>query len=494
MTARVPWSALQINPVLKTLHALARGRGQRVWLVGGTVRDLLLGLKAPDLDLAASGDALALGQALAQEVGARFVPLKEEMATCRVVITGEPGGGYLDLVGLRAPTIEDDLRARDFTVNALALELGALLKGRQRTLDPTGGRADLAARRLRPAGPGVLEDDPLRVLRAFRFISTHGLVPAPGVLANLAAAAPGLFRVARERIGQEWRKLMAGPGAARALAAMEQAQTLTRLIPELAGGRGLAQNPFHHLDVLGHNLACLASLEDIAADLAGQLGDLAAEAGAYLMEEDWRFVLKTASLFHDLGKPSTRQDKEPGWSSFHRHDLVGAGLAWQAARRLGLGKAESGQVARLVREHMRPFHLLGAFNRGGVSRRAARRLLVAAGPDLAGLFLMGLADTMAGRGPQRPPEAEERLLLLWRLINGMRDSELARALEAPPLVDGHTLMRELGLAPGPEVGLILGLLRRAQLDGSIVDPPQALDLARRLRARAAAMARAKAAT
>jgi poly(A) polymerase len=480
-----PWSrfaSADTLDVLNTLARLSRRRGQPVWLCGGTLRDLMLGRLPPDLDLAAAGDALELGRALAAETGGRFVPLKAEMATCRVV----RGTVQLDLVGLRAPTIEADMTARDFTVNALALALAEAMGARRRLIDPTGGRADLKAGLLRLAGPGVLDDDPLRVLRAFRFMSTHGFSLAPGLAELLAAAGPGLFRVARERVGQEWRKLMAGERAAVAVTAMDQTQVLTRLIPELAPGRAMAQNPFHHLDVLEHNLACLAALEEVAADLPGQLGPLAAETAAYLDDEARRWQLKCAALWHDLGKPATRRDKEPGWASFHRHDVVGAGLAWDAARRLGLGKAEAAGIVRLVREHMRPFHLLGAFSRGALTVRALKRALVAAGQDLAGLFLLGLADTVAGRGPQRPPEAEERLLALWAKAVGLRDRELAQALQAPPLLEGRALMRELGLAPGPEVGRLLGLLRRAQLDGRVATPAQALALAARLHARAKA--------
>ncbi|MBI5524669.1 MAG: HD domain-containing protein [Desulfarculus sp.] len=477
MTPARPWPLIAHDPALVALQGLARRQGARVWLTGGTLRDLLLGLAPPDLDLSTDGDALALGRALAQALGRPFVPLKEALATCRVVLEQ----GHLDLVGLRAPGLEADLRRRDFTVNALAAPLAGVLAGRAAIKDPTGGLADLGARRLRLAGPGVLSDDPLRVLRAYRFLASHGLSLAPGLEQDLAAAAPGLFRVARERIAQEWRKLMAAPAAAPAVWAMERGQVLTRLMPELAMGRGVLQNPFHHLDVLEHNLATLAHLEELAAGggvYAGSL--LLQEASAYLAGQNARAQLKTAALLHDLGKPATRRPKAPGWATFHRHDLVGAGLAGQAARRLGLSKAEAGHIASLVAGHMRPFHLLGAATRGGLSRRAVRRLLVACGQHLPGVFLLGLADTMAGRGPMRPAEAEERLLALYGQVAELRDRELAQALAAPPLLDGHQLMAGLSLEPGPEVGRLLGLLREAQLDGLVDTPQAALALARRL--------------
>lgn len=462
-------------PILQSLDRLARQRGQRVWLTGGALRDLLRGLSPPDLDLTASGDALALGGELAAQVGAHFITLKEDQATGRLAL-GQ--GRFLDLVGLRAPDLEGDLRRRDFTVNALALPLGALLAGREEWIDPTGGREDLAHGHLRLAGPDSLSDDPLRVLRAFRFMASHGLRLAPGLRDRLTAAGPGLFRVARERVGQEWLKLMAGSGAARAVLAMERAQVLTRLVPELARGRGLAQNPFHHLDVLRHNLATLLHLGRLARDPARLPPALAQEARAYLGPERRRALLMSAALLHDLGKPATRREKGPGWNSFHRHDIVGGGLAGQALRGLGLGRADAGWVAAMVTRHMRPFHLLGATQRQGLTRRAALRLLGAAGPDLAGLFLLGLADTLAGRGPLRPPEAEERLIALWAQVSHLRDTELSAALAAPPLINGRDLIASLDLPAGPEVGRLLNLVRRAQLNGRIASRQEALALAR----------------
>ena len=418
-----------------------------------------------------------MGRTLAQALGLRFVALKQEQATCRVVLEH----GHLDLVGLRASRLEADLRLRDFTINALAASLPGVLAGRAAIVDPTGGLADLQARRLSLAGPGVLADDPLRVLRAYRFLASHGLTLAPGLDQDLAAAGPGLFRVARERVAQEWYKLMAAPAAARAVLAMERDQVLTRLVPELARGRGVEQNPFHHLDVLGHNLATLVHLEELAAPSSVYAGSrLLDEAAAYLAQPRPRILLKTAALLHDLGKPDTRRPKSPGWATFHRHDLEGARLALQAARRLGLGKADAGGIARLVAEHMRPFHLLGVAAKGQLSRRAVLRLLMACGPDLPGVFVLGLADTMAGRGRQRPADAEERLLALYLRVAELRDRELTQALAAPPLLDGRQLMVALGLAPGPEVGRLLGLLREAQLDGQVGTPAEALEMAQRL--------------
>lgn len=476
MTGGELWREVRGHAALRALADLAGERGQDLWLCGGTLRDLLLGRRPPDLDLAVDGDAMALGLVLAQRTGSRFVPLGREFATCRVVTRH----GELDLAGLRAPTLAADLAARDFTVNALALPLKALWDDDppRRLIDPTGGRADLAAGLLRPAGPGVLRDDPLRVLRAFRFMSTHGFTAAPGLQQRLAGAAPGLFRVAAERIGAEWLRLMAGPQAVGAVTAMEDCGVLTRLVPELAAGRGLAQNPYHHLDVLGHSLACARAAGLLMAGRGTLAGALAEEGPGYLREPRRRALFMTAALLHDLGKPPVREAKDDEWATFYRHEIVGAKLAMARCRALGLSKADAVWVGRLVAEHMRPFHLLGAQGRGQLTRRGVRRMLAALGPDLPALFMLAMADTIAGRGPLRPPEAEGRLLALYQEVARLRDRELAAALAAPPLVDGHELMQALGLPAGKEVGRLLTLVREAQLDGEISGKDEALALAR----------------
>lgn len=463
-------------PALDALARLAARRETRVWLCGGTLRDMLMGRKPPDLDLAVEGSAMDLAKDLAHELGGVFVPLKPEMDSCRVVAHGLE----LDLTGLRAPTLAGDLAARDFTINAMALELTTGQSERPRLIDPLNGQADLRKRRLRLASARVLEQDPVRVLRAFRFMSTHAMEPASGLMDQLSAAGPGLFRVAVERIATEWLKLMSGPRAGRAIAAMDQAGCLTRLAPSLAQGRGVEQNPFHHLDVLGHNLACLDALDQIQAEPVVHFGDLGNEIAAYLADEGRLPVLKTAALLHDLGKPLTRRLREPGYASFHNHDQAGARLALRTVKSLGLSKAACKGVAFYVAEHMRPFHLMGLWRDDRLTSRAVRRMIAAQGEHLSGIFALALADTIAGAGPQRPADAEEVLVSLYGRVAELRDAELAAALAAPPLINGHDLIKSLGLKPGPWVGRLLAAVREAQLDGEVSDADQALSLARRL--------------
>jgi poly(A) polymerase len=272
---------------------------------------------------------------------------------------------------------------------------------------------------------------------------------------------------------------MAGPGAAAGVAGLEASGGLAVLVPELEAGRGLEQNPYHHRDILGHSLETVQALAAVAAEPGRHLGAPGREVAAFLAGPRPRALAFTAALLHDLGKPPTRREREPGWSTFYRHEQQGAELARAVCLRLGLSKADAGRVARLVGLHMRPFHLLGAWRRGQLTSRAVRRLLTSAGEDLPGLMALAMADTLAGRGPRRPAGAERELAALFTRVAELRDRELAAALAAPPLVDGREVMRAAGIGPGPEVGRLLAQAREAQLEGEVSTREEALELVRR---------------
>lgn len=469
------WLALARDPLLHQIQNMARQRGQNIWLCGGTVRDVLLGRQWQDLDLAADGSAMDLGRVFAEHYQGRYISLDPGHDTCRIVIQNR----IVDLAGLRGPDIFEDLRARDFTVNAMAIDLKQLLESNVFLLDPMGGRDDLLRGLLRPAGEGVLRQDPLRVLRAGRFASTHGLKSADGVVERLQKAAPGLAQIPHERIAHEWLAMMAGAAPEKGVFLLDQCGALGLLAPELEAGRSMEQNPYHHLDVLEHSLACLAEACRIWRRPKELFGAVGPEIGAWLEPERRRACFMTAALIHDIGKPPTMQKLEPGWARFHRHDVQGGRMALERSRLLGLSKVDSEHVAKLVNGHMRPFHLLGAQSRGQLTMRGVRRLVQDVGEDLPGLFALAMADTLAGRGPLRPVDTEERLSKLYKHVAHMRDEAITAALAEPPLLNGNQLMAALGLAPGPEVGRILGIIREAQLEGQIGSAYEAVALARR---------------
>ncbi len=471
-------AALASRPSLKVLADLAAARGVKVYLVGGTVRELALGHGAPDLDLAVSHQALELARDLAAALKGTYVLLDEAERTARVVCRGE----VLDLAQFRAPTLEADLKARDFTVNALALDLEALLKRRPLILiDPWGGLADLAEGLLRLLAPENFPEDPLRLLRAYRFVATHGFRLTPETTAAIAQYLQELARVAGERVHQELFLLLATPRAAPVLREMEEVGLLTQIFPELAELRGVEQNGYHHLDVFNHSLETVAQLEEVLAGPEKYFGPVAREIARKAASPVWTVTLKLAALFHDVGKPQVRERRnKPDRYTFYYHERVGVEIFQLAALRLRLSLLETRTVVRLIQLHMRPFLLMPAFRAGELTYRALGRLVRAARPDLAALFALAMADSLAGQGAEKPADAEQVLADLAEEAFRFLQERLEPQERGPKLLTGDDLIKDLGLTPGPHFKRLLAAVEEAQWDGTITTREEALELVRSL--------------
>jgi poly(A) polymerase len=463
---------------LRVLRELARPRGVDVYLVGGSVRELALGKPAPDLDLAVSGRTLELARDLARDLDGTFVLLDEAEGTARVVTqTGE----VLDLAQFRAPDLEGDLKGRDFTINALALELDALLGGAPHLADPWGGLEDLARGLIRVLAPENLRDDPLRLLRAYRFAATLGFSLTPETAAAIRRYAAEFPRVAGERVHQELFLLLAAPRAAAALREMNRAGLLLQVFPELEDLKGVEQDGYHHLDVFGHSLETVAQLEEVLARPGTFFQSLAGEVAAYAGRPGKAALLKLAALFHDAGKPQVKERRtHPDRYTFYYHEKVGLEVFTAAALRLRMSQAEVKTVATLMMLHMRPFLLMPAWRRGELTLRALGRLVRAARPELAGLFALAMGDSLAGQGPQKPPDSEAVLAELADAAYSFLKERLEPLEREPRLLTGDDLIRDLGLVPGPRFRELLTAVQEAQWEGQVQTREQALELVRRL--------------
>jgi poly(A) polymerase/tRNA nucleotidyltransferase (CCA-adding enzyme) len=453
------------------LRVLAReaGRRQDVWLVGGAVRDACLRRAAsPDLDVAVPSGALALAGRVATRAGGAFIPLDAERGTARVVA----GGFQLDLADFRAPTLEADLAARDFTVNALAVALRALLRaGRAAIVDPTGGLADLRARRLRLPDPRVLDDDPLRALRGVRLEAALGLRLAPAAARAIRAAAPALARVSVERVRDELLAMLALRRGATALRRALSLGVLTVVLPELLAMRGATQPAPHRFDVLEHSLRAVAA-SDLLLERLDALRPFGEELAAHMAEElgggiTRAAALKLAALLHDVAKPETRR-VVAGRIRFFEHDTLGAHRARAIGERLRLPARVTAVVERLVRQHLRPMHLAAA---GEVTRRARYRFYRDLGAETRDLCLLALADAAALTGAS-PVRAWRRAGLLRDLLAGWQERQAAGP--AAPVLTGEDVMARFGLAPGPAVGRLLERAREAQALGLVRTREEAL--------------------
>jgi poly(A) polymerase len=466
---------------LETPPSIAAARAaldpdRQSWIVGGAIRDAALGEPVGDADLAvAPGTEESSAWAIARVAGGFAFPLSEEHATWRAVSSDD--GWHVDVAALRADTIEEDLVARDFTVNAIGIPVGG-----GEAIDPTGGLADAEARLLRAAADTAFNEDPLRLLRAVRLASRYDLQIESDTVRLAREAASKAADPAGERQFAELRGLLTGPRPLRGLELMDLLAITGVVLPELEALRGVVQNPNHHLDVHGHTLAVLEQWLGIEADVAGFAGELAAPIEACLVEpladELTRAgALRFGALFHDLGKPETRAEGS-GYVTFIGHDETGARITAEICRRLRTSRRLSTHLQGLARHHLRLGFLV---HERPLSRRAIYHYLKATEPVGVDVTLLSVADRLAARGmgPIAGPEMVQAHLDLAREI--LPDA-LAWHRDGPPRppLGGDELAAELGLRPGPEMGRLLEELRAASFAGEISSREEALDLARQL--------------
>jgi len=450
------------------------------FLVGGAIRDLLHGREPVDeLDVALPSGALEIGRRLAERLGGAFVLLDEPRGAARVVLGSGQSPRQIDLTDFRADSLEGDLRGRDFTVNAIAVSLRALLqRGRAPFVDPVNGQLDLRQRRLRLANPGALDDDPLRILRAVRLAFQLRFTLTPPLRAAIRRSAPRLPEIASERVRDELVALLALPRAGRAVRELDRLGALGAILPELAPMKGAVQPRPHRFTVWQHSLRALESVETLFSNL-GLLGPHSTGLSEHLAEPlgdglTRREVLKLAALLHDVAKPQTRSVRE-GRIRFIGHDVIGAAIASAVGQRLRLSGKATQVLERLVLHHLRPMHLARL---PVVSRRARYRFFRDLEREAQDLLLLSLADAAAVRGVSpariwREPGGR----LIAELLGGWKEDQVR--VGEPPLLRGEDVMVAFGLPPGPRVGRLLALAREAQALRMISSKAEALDHLRR---------------
>jgi poly(A) polymerase len=464
-------------------------QGGDLYLAGGVVRDLLLGQQPADIDLTVPAEARAWAARLASLTDGALVPLGRNEDAARVVCRGVT----VDFSSFRegAQTIADDLIRRDLTINALACRIDSLLAGTEAErplflplIDPTSGRADLCQGVIRVASPESFTSDPLRLVRVFRFAVTLGFSVEATTLNLVQRQCSLVGAVAPERVAHELDLIMAAPDAHATVQAMAGSGLLWTLFPELAAGIGMVQPKSHHLDVWEHNLETLGQMEHILAVPGEFYPASAKEIRTYLADEHRLHWLKWAALFHDLGKPAThalREDKG-GRITFYNHDQVGTRIFNDLALRLRWSNEARERVGRLIAGHMRPFHLANVSRTGNLTLRAAVRMIRSAGDDLEGLFLLAMADSLAGQGIERIEGMEGELAALLAHLVRVRVEHVTPVCTAPPLLTGRDLIERLRLAPGPLFKRILAAVEEARMTGEVGDIESALQLAKHLAA------------
>ena len=433
-------TTFDLSVVPKDVFAIVeklRAAGRYAWIVGGCVRDSLLGKAVADWDVATEARPNEL-----MKIFPRAIPTGLQHGTVTLVL----GGHHYEITTLRGETtysdgrrpdavhfveeIESDLARRDFAINAIAVDPQS-----GQLIDPFGGRTDLDAKVIRAVGKAFerFSEDGLRVLRAARFSATLEFDLAPETFAAIAPTLDTFRKVSAERVRDEWVKTMKAKRPSRAFDVMRESGILGVSCPELLEGVGMEQNKWHTFDVWRHGMACMDAC----------VGDP---------------VLRIAALLHDVGKPRSRafSDKTQDWT-FYDHDRIGAEIADPICARLRFSTDERHRIVALVRHHL--------FHYDNWSDAAVRRWIRRVGKErIEDLYALNEAD-IRGKAPAVDPEA----LLPLVALKGHVEKVLAEgaALSTRDLaIDGHDLMKELGIKPGRIFGEIL----EALLEDVIADP------------------------
>ncbi len=467
------------GPVVQALAALMREKSSPCYIAGGTVRDWFMGRESNDLDVTVAQDSFGWAEELARKLGGTFVPMDEEEDVARVVWQEV----CVDISSFRegAVNIEEDLLKRDFTINSMAVPFPAQVPASWDGIeppdihDPAGGQKDLQDKILRSTSAAVFVSDPLRLLRAFRFMAAFGFRIEPHTIKQIREHIHLLFLVSEERIAYELDAIMAVPEAITTITAMHENGVLQELVPELYRGVGVKQPASHHLDVFEHGIAALEHMEKVQKDPGKYFPGYGELLIGYLQGNRRNILLKWAALFHDLGKPETHEIREDrgGRITFYNHDKEGARIFEIIADRFKWGRSDREYVARFISVHMWPFHLNNALKKTGLTPKAYLRLIKTVGDDFPGLFMLAMADSLAGRGTGKPPGMEQDMASLFHEVETVYRQTIQPVL-AKRLLGGSDLIEIFGLEPGPKFREIFDSLESAQVDGEVQDREQAL--------------------
>jgi poly(A) polymerase len=473
-------TALETAPAARAcLEAL--GARDDAWIVGGAVRDALLGRPVVDVDLAISGDARHAARRVADESGGPAFELSAEFGTWRALARNR--AWHVDVSGLRGPSIEDDLGQRDFTANAIAVPLA---DPGGPPIDPFSGVAAIEARELRAVSEHAFADDPLRILRAGRLAAELRFEIEPRTFELARSIAGRAAEPAGERQLAELRGLLAGPDPLRGVELLDTLGAMEAVLPEVAALHGVVQNPNHHLDVFGHTVEVLSNLLEVERDLDRYAGAAAPDVEAVLAEpladEMTRGqALRFGALLHDVGKPATRAERGGGFVSFVGHDRVGAELVRGICERLKASRALSRYLGALTLHHL---HLGFMTHEQPLSRRRLYEYLKTCEPVAVDVTLLTVADRLAARGggPTATPEMIEAHLELAREV---LPAAVAWHRDGGPRapIAGDRLAAGLGIEPGPELGRLLGEIEAAVFTGEVETAEQAVEYANSLRGR-----------
>lgn len=486
ITVATPTKTLNSQQLPQSVHLLWEHFafvGQRAFLVGGTVRDALLGRESGDLDVAVLGDTRLVGSDLALRFGGRVVVLDEERDVVRIAGSFGDPHGVIDITVIKGG-IEQNLSFRDFTLDAMAVELDGPMGGELAVIDPFGGVADLGVDLVRATNHSVFDDDPGRLMRAPRLAAQLGFSIAEATADTIREKAYLLATVSAERVRDEFLKILSTRAATSAIRNLDRLGLLSSVIPELDAARGVSQPDGHHWDVFGHSVETVGQVErifqhgpeSVEPDI-GMVPRFEGMDGYFAEEVGDRFtrmeILKLTGLLHDIAKPETRTVEPSGRIRFLGHNSVGAEMVGRIAKRLRLSRRTVDHMTTMVEHHLRPSQMASTDRMP--SRRAVYRYYRDLGSVAFDTLYLNLADYLGARGPDLDStEWQKHCGVISHILTGATESE--KLCGRPKLIDGTSLIKVFGLEPGPLLGELLEIVREAQAEGDISSPEEALEL------------------
>ncbi len=485
-----PWTDPSLDPIFAAIRE-SLDDDQELFLVGGGVRDLLAEKPLHDLDFAMGEEPTRVVKKIAKKLNAGYFTLDDERHTVRVIYKLPDDKLFpLDFVQFTGADVFEDLRNRDFTINAMAIST----RDPETLIDPLGGRADLTNKTIRPCSKHALLDDPVRVLRAVRMAIQFGFEYAPNMDSKMVAAGKKLSLSTPERKRDEFFRIMAGPDPAAALRDFQRFHILDKLFPPLAGQVNISASPPHQYSLIEHTFLTVKNYHQLfnAAVEPEESGDpepwwieqvvplfneFSDEIRSYFNEEitPGRSVSALAllgALLHDIAKPETLSVGEDGRLHFYGHDNRGSEMTCELAKEMRLSNAEANWLQTMVRYHMRLLPMIKS--KEGSTRKALYRFFQSTGNVGIAIAFLSLADTLATYGPtldeplwEKSVEVVKSVMTAW-----WRENEM---IVSPDLfLNGNDLQNEFQLTPGAEIGRLLAALKEAQASGEVTDRDQAV--------------------
>ncbi len=431
------------------------------YIVGGSIRDLLLGRSPTDYDIAVLGDPEKFAKKIAANTRGHIVELGKPGKMIIRVISSDH---IFDIAPLNGASIEEDLNKRDFTINALAYALSS-----GKIIDCQGGIQDLFDKKVRMVSRAVFRKDPVRLIRAYRIGAFLNFEIESQTGAAIKNDSKLIQDSAGERVKAELFKMLGSPKSHHYLSQMADTELLFKIFPELVILKGCSQNKNHHYDVFEHTMKAYHHLETILNDYSKLLPDTFGQV-VQTIDKNKSTLLKCAILFHDIGKPLARTKDSKGNVHFYGHDHKGAEMAKKISARLKFSNNETSYLDFIIRNHTRLLHLFIAHKKNMLTRKAVTRFFIKCGDNIPDLLLHFIADI-------KGKETESNTAFIDFTKNMMHDffSSFKPLKSKPPLITGYDLI-ELGLIPSPLFKELLNRVEEARLSNKIKTRKAALTL------------------